>query len=123
MHWAANWPEIEHFEESLIKCFKEDTKYYRVENESSRSDGKRFGAWNALYVSFSLKSAYRVIPGAIVVERLHWRNRLWPDPRLPNSPVLLRCDLSRDQAAAELERFQRTKAARSSKHKWSKHNP
>jgi hypothetical protein len=111
MHWAANWPEIRYFEESLIDFFTKDAKYLRIENDSGRSDGKLSGAWHALYVSFSLKSGCH-IPGAIVVKQLHWRNRLWPNPLLPNAPVLLRCGLSNTQAYAEHARFESTKDAR-----------
>jgi hypothetical protein len=105
LHWAANWAEIEELEEALIDSFTKQFKIKRVENESDKSDGAFSGAWNALYVSFCLKNAFSCIPGATVIESLHRRNRLWPNPVIPNAPVLLRCEFTQEEAKAELDRF------------------
>ena len=104
VHWAAQWNEIEHFEEELIKHVKQ-SGISRLANRSLESDGWHSGSWEALYVSFRLKDRYDRIPGATIVKELHWRNRLWPDPIVPNSPVLLRCGLCHEEAVAELKRF------------------
>jgi hypothetical protein len=105
LHWAANWAEIEDLEVALIDAFTKQSKIKRVENESDKSDGAFSGAWNVLYISFSLKQDYSCIPGATLVETLHRRNRLWPSPVIPNAPILLRCDLTPKEAKAELDRF------------------
>lgn len=105
MHWTANWPESKEFEEALISAFKEQSKFRRVENEALGSEGTYSGAWNALYISFALKYDSPWPPGAINVEHLHWRNRIWPDPVVPNTPVLLRCELTEDEARKKLDRF------------------
>lgn len=105
VHWAANWPEAKEFEESLISAFKEQSKFKRVENVSLGSDGTYSSPWNALYISFALKHDFPLPPGAINVERLHYRNRIWPNPVVPNAPVLLRCDLTPEEAREELDRF------------------
>ena len=105
VHWTANWPEAKEFEEVLIREFKEDAKIKRIENESLESEGKFASPWNAIYISFALKQSVPCAPGAITIEHLHWRNRIWPNPVIPNAPVLLRCDLTPEEVIKELARF------------------
>jgi hypothetical protein len=108
VHWAANWREIEKFEVDIIDHYKD--KYLRVENETYNSEGSHSGSWSALYISFSLKNSIKRIPGTSEINQLYWRHRLWPDPILPNSPVLLRCGFKeKEQARAEIDRFEQTK--------------
>jgi len=105
MHWTANWPEAKEFEEALISAFKEQSQYKRVENEALGSEGTYSGSWNALYISFALKYDSPWPPGGIDVKRLHRRNRIWPNPVIPNAPVLLWCGLTKEEAKNELDRF------------------
>lgn len=106
LHWTANWAEAKEFEEGLIHAFKQESKYLRIKNESLGSEGRYGSPWNAVYISFALKNnAPRELPGSLTVEYLHWRNRLWPNPVLPNPPVLLCCRFTKEEAEAEIARF------------------
>lgn len=107
VHWAAQWPEIREFEEALIDAIKSQPKFRKLQNASPFSEGSFSSPWNALYISFSLKAGASQQPGSRVVDKLHWRHRLWPDPVIPNAPVLLRYDGKKADAEGELARFDR----------------
>lgn len=99
IHWAASWPEAEHFEELIIDRFR---KFTRLQNIDDASSGRHGSPWNALYLSFALKQSVARLPAALDVSDLHWRHRLWPNPQTPAPPVLIRTPLTKAAAAEVL---------------------